>query len=165
MTMQWLSWALTPLTALAGGARGQCAHVAAAAKAHAAGLKISTIFLLGAGGVERSEAHAQGSARLVTAMDPEFLSALTLTLVPGTPLAKTQEHIGFVLPQIHGLLGELRVIVAESAPSGALFRTHHASHYLPLGGRLPQDRDRILGVLDEALTGKIPLRPEWSRGL
>ena len=141
------------------------AHVAAAAKAHAAGLKISTIFLLGAGGVERSEAHAQGSARLVTAMDPEFLSALTLTLVPGTPLAKTQERIGFVLPQIHGLLGELRVIVAESAPSGALFRTNHASNYLPLGGRLPQDRDRILGVLDEALTGKIPLRPEWSRGL
>jgi radical SAM superfamily enzyme YgiQ (UPF0313 family) len=141
------------------------AHVDAAAKAHAAGMEISAIFLLGAGGVERSEEHARGSARLATEMDPEFLSALTLTIVPGTPMAKTQERLGFRLPEIHGLLTELRVIVEGAAPSNALFRTNHASNYLPLGGRLPQDRERILGILDDALTGKIPLRPEWSRGL
>jgi len=39
------------------------------------------------------------------------------------------------------------------------------SNYLPLAGRLPRDRDRILGVVDAALKGEIPLRPEWSRGL
>ena len=32
-------------------------------------------------------------------------------------------------------------------------------------GRLPRDRERILEVLDAALSGKIPLRPEWARGL
>jgi len=140
-------------------------HVAAAVKARANGLKVSAIFLLGAGGIERSEAHAIESARLATAMDPEFLAALTLTVVPGTPLARTQDRIGFELPDVPGLLGELRTIVDQARPTDALFRTNHASNYLPLGGRLPRDRERIVSVLDEALSGQIPLRPEWSRGL
>ena len=141
------------------------AHVAAAQKAKAAGFRISTIFLLGAGGVERSEAHARGSAELITQMDPDYLSALTLTVVPGTPLSRTQGNSGWTLPEVPQLLGELRTMVAESRPTRALFRTNHASNYLPLGGTLPQDRARIVETLDLALSGAIPLRPEWSRGL
>ena len=140
-------------------------HVAAAQKARAAGMKISTIFLLGAGGLERSEAHAHGSARLITDMDPHFLSALTLTVVPDSPLARAESSGRFTLPDVPQLLGELRIMVDESRPSNALFRTNHASNYLPLGGRLPEDRQRIVDTLDLALSGAIPLRPEWSRGL
>ena len=65
---------------------GFAEHAEAAERAHAAGMEISTIFLLGAGGTERSAEHAEASARLVTAIDPEFFSALTLTIVPGTPM-------------------------------------------------------------------------------
>ena len=140
-------------------------HVAAAEKAHAAGLKLSAIFLLGAGGVERSAEHAAGSARLATAMDPEYLAALTLTVVPGTPLAKTHERLGWQLPEIEGLLTELQTFVTEARPTNALFRTNHASNYLPLGGRLPTDGPRIAQIIDMALNGEIPLRPEQSRGL
>ena len=128
-------------------------------------MKLSAIFLLGAGGIERSQAHAEGSARLATDMDPDYLSALTLTVVPKTPLARTMGHSGWTLPDIMGLLEELRTIVDLAQPSNALFRTNHASNYLPLGGRLPADRARILAVLDDALDGQIPLRPEWARGL
>lgn len=138
-------------------------HVHAAQKARAAGLKLSAIFLLGAGGVARSEAHAEGSARLATAMNPDYLAALTLTVVPGTPLARAGHD--FVLPDVPGLLKELRTFVAGAAPSDALFRTNHASNYLPLGGRLPRDADRIVRVIDQALSGAIPLRPEYARGL
>ena len=141
------------------------AHVAAAQKAKAAGFRISTIFLLGAGGIARSDEHARGSAELITQMDPDYLSALTLTVVPGTPLARTQGNTGWTLPEVPQLLGELRTMVAESRPTKALFRTNHASNYLPLGGTLPTDRERIVDTLDLALSGAIPLRPEWSRGL
>lgn len=140
-------------------------HVDAAKKAKAAGLKMSAIFLLGAGGTERSDEHAHGSAALATAMDPDFLSALTLTVVPGTPLARTQPNTGWTLPEVPELLAELRTIVGESELSNALFRTNHASNYLPLGGRLPTDKERIVQTLDRAISGDIPLRPEWSRGL
>jgi len=140
-------------------------HALAAGRARAAGMKISAIFLLGAGGTLRSAEHAQASARLVTEMDPEYLAALTLTVVPGTPIAVQQARGGFELPDVNGLLGELRTLVDLARPSGALFRTNHASNYLPLGGRLPQDRDRILAVIDRALAGDVPLVPEGFRGL
>jgi hypothetical protein len=98
-------------------------------------------------------------------MDPRFLSLLTVTVIPGTPLATLAARERFELPGIAGLLGEMRTFVAAAAPTDAIFRTNHASNYLPVEGRLPRDRDRILGVLDRALAGEIPLRPEWTRGL
>jgi len=140
-------------------------HVAAAAKARQAGLKQSLIFLLGAGGAERSVEHATASARLATAMDPEFLSALTLMLIASTPIYSLAERKRFQMPSVKGLLRELRIIVAEANPSDAIFRSNHASNYLPIGGRLPRDREAILREIDAALSGDVPFRAEWSRGL
>jgi radical SAM superfamily enzyme YgiQ (UPF0313 family) len=144
---------------------GFAEHALAARRAHAAGMKLSAIFLLGIGGADRSRDHATASARLVTEMDPEFLSLLTLTVVPGTPIAALEARGAFTLPSVEGMLGELRTIVAESSPSGAIFRTNHASNYLALEGRLPKDRGRIVETVDRALAGGVRLRPEWARGL
>jgi radical SAM superfamily enzyme YgiQ (UPF0313 family) len=139
-------------------------HVSAAEQAHAAGMKLSVIALLGIGG-DRSEEHALGTAKLVTAMDPAFFSALTVTIVPGTPLATLAARGKFAVPEVPNLLRELRTMVANAAPTRALFRTNHASNYLPLGGELPRDRERIVHVIDAALDGRIPLRAEHHRGL
>lgn len=140
-------------------------HVDAAERARQAGIKLSAIFLLGAGGVERSQEHAEGSARLITEMDPRFVSVLTLTVIPGTPIATLQARGSFELPSVRRMLEELRTIVDLARPTDAIFRTNHASNYLPLGGRLPRERERILEVIDGALEGGVPLRPEWARGL
>jgi len=140
-------------------------HIEAARKARQAGMEQSLIFLLGAGGRARSEAHARASGRLATAMDPRFLSTLTLTVVPGTPIAQLEEQGRFELPDVQGLLMELRWFIEEAHPSAAIFRSNHASNYLPIGGRLPRDRTAILQAIDEALAGHSPLRPEWMRGL
>ncbi len=140
-------------------------HVEAARKAREAGMEQSLIFLLGAGGRERSEEHARASGRLATAMDPRFLSTLTLTVVPGTPIARLEEQGRFELPDVRGLLTELRWFVEEARLSSAIFRANHASNYLPIGGRLPRDREAILASIDEALAGRVRLRPEWARGL
>jgi radical SAM superfamily enzyme YgiQ (UPF0313 family) len=139
-------------------------HVAAAERAHAAGLALSVIALLGID-PPRWQEHAEATARLVTAMDPEFFAALTVTVVPGTPLAALRAKGKFEVPEIPDLLRELRAMVDLARPTDAVFRTNHASNYLPLGGRLPADRERIVAVIDAALAGKIPLRPERHRGL
>lgn len=140
-------------------------HVEAAQKAHAAGMELSVIALLGAGGVERSAEHAERTAELISAMDPAFFAALSLTVVPGTPLARLQSSGRFVLPDPRQMLGELRTIVAQTRPTDALFRTNHASNHLPLAGRLPSDGPRLVALIDAALAGRIPLRPEHHRGL
>jgi radical SAM superfamily enzyme YgiQ (UPF0313 family) len=140
-------------------------HAVAAQKAHAAGMQLSAIFLLGAGGTERSDQHAEASGRLMTAMDPEFLSCLTLTVVPTTPIATLVQRGKFELPTVERMLGELRTMIACANPTHAVFRTNHASNYLPIAGELPRDRERLLGLLDTALSGQVQLRPEWARGL
>jgi radical SAM superfamily enzyme YgiQ (UPF0313 family) len=140
------------------------AHVAAARKAHAAGMALSVIALLGIAG-ERSDEHARATAELVTAMDPEFFAALTVTVVPGTPLAQLKAKGRFEVPPVPDLLRELRGMIDLARPTDAMFRTNHASNYLPLAGRLPRDRGRMLDVIDAALEGKIRLRTERMRGL
>jgi radical SAM superfamily enzyme YgiQ (UPF0313 family) len=140
-------------------------HAQAAARAHAAGMEISVIVMLGVAGSERSGEHAQRTAELVTAMDPEFLAALTTTVVPGTPLDQLVQRKRFVLPDVAQMFRELRTIVAEARPRQALFRSNHASNYLPLAGTLPHDRGRIVASIDAALAGELQLRPEWARGL
>ena len=140
-------------------------HVLAARRAHAAGMRLSVIFLLGAGGVDRSAEHARASAALATEMDPAFLAALTLTVVPDTPLATLAQRGRFQLPAVPDLLGELATFVRETRPTRALFRTNHASNYLPIGGELPRDCEAILALIEAAGRGEVRLRPEGMRGL
>jgi radical SAM superfamily enzyme YgiQ (UPF0313 family) len=140
------------------------AHVLAAERAHGAGMELSVIALLGIA-MERSDEHARATADLVTRMNPAFFSALTVTIVDGTPLDRLAKKGRFEVPAVPALLRELRTIVSEARPTDTVFRTNHASNYLPLGGRLPRDRERIVEVIDGALSGRIPLRPESRRGL
>lgn len=140
-------------------------HVEAAKKAHAAGMRISVIVLLGIGGVERSQEHAEKTADLVTDMNPEYFAALTTSVVPNTPLVKLRAKGFWELPSVMRMLEELRIIVDRARPNDALFRTNHASNHLPLGGRLPRDRGPIVAAIDAALAGQIRLRPDWARGL
>lgn len=140
-------------------------HVDAARLAHDAGMRLSVIVLLGAGGVDRSEEHARATGRLISEMDPEYVGALTLTVIPGTPQARMEEKGRFALPAIPQLLTEMRTIVEVAEPTNTVFRTNHASSYLPIAGQLPRDRDRILHAIDLALGGEIPLKPEYLRGL
>lgn len=140
------------------------AHVEAARRAHAAGMELSVIALLGIG-MERAEEHARATAQLVTDMNPAYFSALTVTVVPGTPLATLAGRGRFAVPPTPDLLGELRTMVDLARPTDALFRTNHASNSLPLGGRLPRDRERVVALIDAAIAGRVPLRPERSRGL
>lgn len=140
------------------------AHVEAARKAHAAGMQLSVIALLGVDPL-RWEEHASATGELVTEMDPAYFSALTVTVVPGTPLHTLEKRGKYTVPSVPALLRELRAMVEHAKPTKAVFRTNHASNYLPLGGELPRDAARIIQVIDAALEGHIPLRPERERAL
>ena len=132
-----------------------------------AGMRASVIALLGLGGTELSAQHAEETGRVVSAMDPEYLSMLTLMLVPGTELHRQWQSGTFELPEPAELLHELRQVIAHlDGLSRCIFRTNHASNYLPLAGTLSRDKARLLAAIDEAQTrGRSALRPEAWRAL
>ena len=140
-------------------------QVRAVRRAQARGIKMSVMVLLGIAGRERSREHAIATGRVLSEMDPRYVSCLCVTPVPGTPLFDQVERGDLVLPSPEETLEELRLILEHTRVSGAVFRSNHASNWLPLGGRLPADRDRLLAAVDLARQGEIPLKPEWMRGL
>jgi hypothetical protein len=86
-------------------------------------------------------------------------------IIPNTPLYRMEAKGLFKLPPIEMILQEIRTIVAQSQLTHTVFRTNHASNYLPLGGILPNDRQRIVETINQALSGKVSLRPESRRRL
>ncbi len=138
-----------------------------ARKANEAGVKLSTMILLGAGGRARSLEHARASARVINAIDPRYVSALVMTPVEGTPLFEQAERgeVDELTPL--ELARELREFVAGLELSGSVFRSNHASNYLAVNGTLPRHKDELLRALDTVLAHPehAPFRPDWARGL
>ncbi|MCB2191640.1 MAG: radical SAM protein [Deltaproteobacteria bacterium] len=130
-----------------------------------AGIKLSVTVLLGVGGTEYSLEHAKATGELLTAMKPDYVGALTLMLIPGTPMYEAQQRGEFELPGVEGMLRELREMIAHTDLGGGLFYSNHASNYLPVKAVLPRDRDKTLALIDQALGGRVGLKPEWMRAL
>lgn len=134
-------------------------------KARAADMKLSITVLLGIAGKKRSQIHARETGRVLSAIDPEYVGALTLMLIPGTPLYQDYVDGKFPLLKPDEMLNELKSMIAATDLSKGLFHANHASNYLPIKARLPKDKAVTLRLIDEALAGKISLKPEYFRAL
>jgi radical SAM superfamily enzyme YgiQ (UPF0313 family) len=136
-------------------------------KAQLAGIKASVIALLGLGGNDIWEEHSIATGKAISAMNPRYFSLLTLMVVPGTPLYEDMKKGIFTLPEPLDMLKELEMIIKHtSVTHGCIFRSNHASNYLPLAGTLPKDKEKLVHTIGQAIKqGDSCLRPEWSRGL
>jgi len=130
-----------------------------------AGIKVSVTVLLGLGGRRGSLDHARETGRVLTAMDPDFVGALSLMLLPGTELHDQYEKGDFQLPGAEEMLTELGAMIAATNLTDGLFHANHASNYLPIRAHLPQDKEKTLELISQALDGKVPLKPEYMRAL
>lgn len=129
------------------------------------GIRSSVIVLLGLGGKERSAEHVRETISALNRMQPRYLSFLSVMLIPGTPLYEAAHTQAFTELSAHDFLRETRDIISGLQLKKTVFRSDHASNYLILEGRLPQDKGKLLTILDEALCGKRDMRPEFFRGL
>ncbi|MEW6275080.1 MAG: radical SAM protein [Bacillota bacterium] len=141
--------------------------VEAGRKVKEAGIALSVTVILGLGGVAGSERHALATAGILSEIDPDYAGALTLTLVPGTPLDDQVRRGDFQLVTPFRSLEELKIIVENAGFTNCFFSSMHASNYFTVRGWLPREKDKILKDLEYVLAKKDPslLRPEYSRGL
>jgi len=134
-------------------------------KVREAGIKLSITVLLGLAGPERSSIHAIETGRVLSAIDPQYVGALSLMLVPGTPLHDDWVSGKFTLIEPEQMLQELGLMISHTNLSRGLFFANHASNYLPIKARLPKDKEETLQMINAAVDGKIALKPEAFRGL
>jgi radical SAM superfamily enzyme YgiQ (UPF0313 family) len=131
------------------------------------GILLSVTVILGLGGVEGSQRHAVETAKILSEMDPDYVGALSLMIVPGTPIEKEIEAGRLVLPTPFGLIQELETMIRNGQFTRCFFASNHASNYLPLRIRLPEEKEEALKRIREVLRKRDPdlLRPEYLRAL
>ncbi len=131
-----------------------------------AGIKRSVMILNGLGGEILSRQHAENSAALMNATQPEFLATLTVSFPMGE--ARFRENFPQWEPlDVVGLMREIQVFLSALALKRTVFRSDHASNWLILKGTLGADKERLLAELRAAIAAPeaAPLRPAWARGL
>ena len=141
--------------------------IRAAKRVKESGIVLSVTVLLGIGGVELSQVHAEDTGKVLSEMDPDFVGALSLIVVPGTPIEKEIRTGNLVLPTPFGLIQELETMIANCQFTHCFFASNHASNYLALRIRMPEEKEDALRRIREVLQRKDPalLRPEYLRAL
>ena len=131
-----------------------------------AGVDLWVTVIMGLTGQEGDwEEHILSTAKLINEMKPRHLSAMTFGPAKGTPLGDDVLAGRFKVCTPDQILEECRLLIEHLDVDPLHFTSNHASNYLPLKGGLPEDRDRFLKMIDQALEGKIRLRRTLNRGI
>jgi radical SAM superfamily enzyme YgiQ (UPF0313 family) len=137
-----------------------------AKKVKQARITLSVIMILGLGGKKYSKEHAELSGKVLSAMDPEYIGALTLMVVKGTKVYAEVQAGEWELLEPREVFAELRILIDNIDVTNAVFRANHASNYIPIGGTLPKDKPEILRKLDKILAAEdVSFKPEFLRAL
>lgn len=130
-----------------------------------AGMQLYAIVLIGLAGKERSKENAAATADIINQMKPTDLAAMTYTPVRGTKMYRDIEQGSFHVLNDTECLLETRQLLERLDTERLHFTSNHASNFVPVEGTLPEDRQRMLRLLDEAIAGNAPRRNEADRGL
>ncbi len=132
-------------------------------KAKEAGFQTSVTAISGLGGIERSREHALDTAAVVSASKPDYVSLLSLMISPDTELYEDIQEGSFSLLNPEQVLYEMKVFLENVDSEGSIFRSNHASNYVPLRGTFNADIPLMVAQIDHALQEK-NFKPEFLRG-
>jgi radical SAM superfamily enzyme YgiQ (UPF0313 family) len=121
-------------------------------KAMSAGFEYSLYVLLGIGGEEKWEQHAKGTAEVLNGIDPHFIRVRTYVPQPDSPLYDAMMKGEFKSPSPETILKETRLLL-QNLQVTSQFLSDHVSNLLPLHGKLPEEKGRMVEMIDEALEG------------
>lgn len=138
--------------------------IAAGIKVREAGMILSMTVISGLGGKKRWREHALNSARVISAIKPEYVGFLTLMVEPGTELYDQYNRGEVELLDPHEVLDETELFIRSVDAEGTMFRANHASNYIALGGTLNGERDKILAQIEESRR-RSKFRPDIFRGI
>jgi radical SAM superfamily enzyme YgiQ (UPF0313 family) len=126
------------------------AQVAAGLLLRQVGLELNSYVILGLGGRERTASHGRETARVINEMAPEVVRLRTLVPKVNTPLLADIQAGRFQMLSPHGIIRETMALVAAiTAPTR--ITSDHYTNYVNVAGKLPEDKEAILGLLRKNL--------------
>jgi radical SAM superfamily enzyme YgiQ (UPF0313 family) len=129
--------------------------IAAGLMVKEAGFELSEYVMPGLGGLEGSQQHVEGTARVLNAVDPHYTRVRCLTLAPGTPLHDEYEAGRFQAMSMLDLTHEIRALVERLEITGRLCFDHISNPpFLRQdweGYKFPEEKEEVLATIDSAL--------------
>lgn len=125
--------------------------IEAGLKLKAAGIQTSEYYLVGIAGRERWREHAENSARVLSAISPDFIRLRTFAPEPGTPILDEIEAGTFAYLSPHEALREVRVLIENLNCDHSMVLSDHITNYWNINGQIPRDRIKMLAEIDKAL--------------
>ncbi len=138
-------------------------HIAGGRKALAAGFQLSEYWMPGLGGLERWQAHARNTARVLSAINPHYIRSRPFHPLPGTPLTEAVRKGGFQMLPPDVQLHELKLTIEELDVTGRVCFDHAGNYWKRRDGRLlfshsyegysfPEEKGRVLERIAEGLS-------------
>ncbi|MFA7467545.1 MAG: radical SAM protein [Desulfotomaculaceae bacterium] len=122
-------------------------------KIKAAGISICWYVMPGLGGRQYSREHALETAARINAINPEHVRLRTLTVLKGTPLHDLMTSGVFEPLDEDEIVAEIRLLIESlQGVTTRLVSDHILNLLQELEGKLPDDRDRLLGIIDRYQT-------------
>ena len=118
-----------------------------------AGMELQVSLIVGMVNADESMAHAKATGELLSAMDPDVVTVLSLLPEPGTRMREELDRGELVPPDTPGILWELRELLRHTNLDGGLFDNSHSTNYLSFQCRLPGEKQAGLDCIDAALAG------------
>jgi radical SAM superfamily enzyme YgiQ (UPF0313 family) len=126
---------------------------AAGRRAKAAGMSVSEFVILGLGGQALWEEHSRETARVLNEIDPHFIRVLTIGVKPGSGLLRQMEAGDYALQTERNIIEEQRLLIERLDRITSHYANHHAVDLLmEARGQFPQDKPRLLAIMDRYLT-------------
>lgn len=139
--------------------------IEAGQKVKDSGIKLSVTFISGIGGKDRWKENAIESAKVINSINPDYVGLLTLMVEPKTDIYESIKFGQFKLLSPEEVMLETRELIKNIQVQNCIFRSNHASNYVAIGGTLPQDKGKLISVIDDVLSGKYGYKSEELRRL
>jgi radical SAM superfamily enzyme YgiQ (UPF0313 family) len=127
--------------------------IKSAAMAKDAGMTISEFIILGLGGQDYWEEHARETARVLNAIDPDYIRVLTIGVKKGSGLEKQMTEGSYKLQTEKNLIEEQRLLIDNLDGITSYYKNHHGVDLLmEARGQLPEDKAKLLAIMDRYLS-------------
>jgi hypothetical protein len=135
-------------------------HIIGGQRIKQAGIELSDYVMPGLGGnleLEPGkptwEQHAKETALVLNEVNPDYIRLRTLVIPPDAPLAKKEAEEGYRRLSDPDIIREIRLFLETLEVTGTELDSGHIINVLrEVGGRLPQDKKKMIATLDRYLT-------------
>ncbi|SMC19564.1 Fe-S oxidoreductase [Clostridium acidisoli DSM 12555] len=139
--------------------------IEAGQKVKSSGIKLSVTLISGIGGKDKYIEHAKESGKVISSINPDYIGLLTLMVEKNTPIYEEVNSRKFKLLGAEEIMLETKELIKNLSVTNCIFRSNHPSNYVNINGKLPEDKENMIKLIDDIIDSKCGYREEKFRML